>query len=151
MVRGRNGRTLIGNHRRGDHLSKKTKAELEVENRFLRNARFSYGLTAFFGTAVRWGCALAIVRYGYLSIEALAGQQTMANVGINVLGEMKVNQALAWVLAVCGGGYGAQQRKLRKDTVERLSERCRSLESKLDPKRTSSELSPRGDHPEDVP
>jgi hypothetical protein len=43
-----------------------------------------------------------------------------------------------------------KQRKLRRDVVERLSSRVPFLEKQLDPGRTSSKLTDRGDtNPED--
>jgi hypothetical protein len=130
--------------------SKKTAAELRAENRYLRNLRLSFGITSFGGMLVKWGGLVAIARYGYLTVNALAGQQTAADIGINFLADIRVSEALAWLLAGCGVFYGRRERKLRKDSIERLQQRNRTLEKVIDPGRTSSNLTPRGDtRPED--
>ena len=91
-----------------------------------------------------------MARYGYLSIETLSGQQTLADIGVNFLTDIKVSVAVAWSVATGGVLYGMRQRKLRRDTVERIQKRNRKLESLLDPNRSSSQLMPRGDtRPED--
>jgi len=112
--------------------------------------RLSFGITSAFAALIRWAGVVLIARYGYLTVHDLAGQATTADIGIKLLTDVKISEALAWLLA--GGGilYGRQQRKLRKDTVERLQERNRNLERTIDPKRTSSDLTPRGEtRPED--
>ncbi len=48
-------------------------------------------------------------------------------------------------MAAGAGVYGWKQRDLRKTTVERLQSRIKELELKLDSKRSSSHLTPRGD------
>jgi hypothetical protein len=93
-----------------------------------------------------------IVRYGYLAVQALSGKQTAANIGVNVLANLSISEALAWVLA--GGSiiYGQRQAKLRRDTTERMHGRNKVLEERVDPGRTSSQLTTRGQtSPEDDP
>lgn len=58
---------------------------------------------------------------------------------------------LAIIFGVAGIVYGRRESKLRKDTVERLQDRNCRLEREIDPKRSSSQLTPRGDtRPEDI-
>ncbi|MBI3775873.1 MAG: hypothetical protein HY273_10030 [Gammaproteobacteria bacterium] len=76
--------------------------------------------------------------------------------------EFTVNSAIDWaindhlaallglVFGVGGIYYGRQERKLNKDTIERLSPYQAQYEREHDPKRSSSGLTPRGDtRPED--
>ena len=86
----------------------------------------------------------------YLSIDALAGRSTSASFNMGLFGTVEVSVALSWTVALIGTAYGIQQRKLRRDTVERLQTRNIELEKKIDQKRSSSKLTARGDtRPED--
>ncbi len=77
----------------------------------------------------------------------MAGETTAADFGLQVLADLNVSTAAAWLVAACGFGYGTWERRVRKTTVERLSSRLQNLERQRDPKRTSSGLTPRGDSP----
>lgn len=126
---------------------KKTAAELRAENRILRDTRWVQAATSIVNTVVRWGAAVWIASYLYRSVVVLAGETTVADFGLRVLGDLQVSTALAWVVAVCGAGYGTWERRVRKKAIERLTPRHRDLERQLDPRRTSSGLTPRGDSP----
>ena len=127
--------------------ARKTVAELRAENRILRDTRRVQAVTSIVNTAIRWGAAVWIASYFYRSIAVLAGETTFADFGLRVLGDLRVSTALAWVLAACGTGYGAWERRVRKKAVERLTPRHRDLERQLDSKRTTSGLTARGDSP----
>ena len=123
----------------------KTRIQIEAELRALRGSRAAEGWVLIVTSAIRWGAIVLLARYGYLSIEALAGQTTMADIGVGFFGKIEVSIAVSWALAAGGVVYGLKQRKLRRDTVEKLHVRIKSLEISLDRKRSSSELTPRGD------
>ena len=136
--------------RDGVPAKKKSIGELRAENRFLRRLRGQEGIVSVFNNLVRWGGIVLIGRYLYLSILALAGRVTLADIGLNFLANVRVSEAVAWLLGGGGVAYGWQQRKVRKDTVERLAGRIQEKELKRDPGRTSSKLTTRGDtRPED--
>ncbi len=129
---------------------KRNKAELEAELRILKKTRFTEGTVQVLLSLIRWGAIIAISRYAYLAIEALSGKSTLADIGINFLSDIKISVTLAWIAGVGGVFYGISQRKLRKDTVERLQERIQALEAEIDPNRSTSNLTRRGDtRPED--
>ncbi|HFD32861.1 MAG TPA: hypothetical protein ENJ28_09180 [Gammaproteobacteria bacterium] len=129
---------------------KKSKAQLEAELRLLRKSRFTEGTVQVLLSLIRWGAIILVARYGYLSIEVLSGKNTLADIGINFLSNIKISVAFSWFVGVGGAVYGLSQRKLRRDTVERLQGRIQMLEKELDPARTSSRLTKRGDtRPED--
>lgn len=131
-------------------MSKKTRAQLEAELSFVKHSRIAEGIVNILSSFIRWGSLVLIARYTYLGIEALAGKATLADVGIKFLTNIKIEVALAWCAAGGGMLYGYQQRRMRKDTVERLQNRIQELEQNIDPKRSSSKLTPRGDtRPED--
>ncbi len=66
------------------------------------------------------------------------------------MGDFKVSEGLSYLFGVGGFGYGMRERKLRRETIERLSKRITDLEKLVDPSRTSSHLTVRGTtNPED--
>jgi hypothetical protein len=123
---------------------------LRAENRILRKVKTSEGIVSIFNNLTRWGGAVLIVRYVYLMVLALAGHATFADIGLKILGDVKVSETVAWLFGSGSVAYGWHQRKLRKDTVERLQERIQKFERQIDGKRTSSRLTARGNtRPED--
>jgi hypothetical protein len=129
---------------------KKTAAELRAENRLLRQFGLAQSITAIVRNIVTVGGAVLIARYAYLSIRALSGQTTAADIGINFLADVKISQALAWLLAGGGVGYGIVQDRLRRSTIRRLEGHKEQLEKLIDPGRTSSRLTASGGtNPED--
>ncbi len=124
---------------------KRNRAEIEAELRILKKTRFAEGTVQVLLSLIRWGAIIAISRYAYLAIDSLSGKNTLADIGVNFLTDIKVSVAIAWGAGVGGMVYGASQRKLRKDTVERLQGRVQELESEIDPSRSSSNLTRRGD------
>jgi hypothetical protein len=86
----------------------------------------------------------------YRATSVLAGKYTFAQIGMSFLGDLKLTDGAA--LLVSGGsiGWGAIERKLKKDNIERLTARIKQLELQIDPNRTSSKLTKRGDTPPEV-
>lgn len=125
--------------------SNKSKAELLAENRFLRKDRNASNITAVSIYFIKYGALVAVSYFGYLAVLALAGKYTFADIGISFLSDLTISVSLAWVFGIVGVIYGLQQRKVRKDTVERLQNRIQTLEMSIDPRRTTSQLTPRGD------
>lgn len=130
--------------------NQKSNAELRVENRLLRRGNTAMAVTSIFNNVIRWGSVVLIVRYMYLSVASLAGQETIANVMISFLANLTVSQSLAYIF---GGGaiiYGVAERRIRQRTIKRLQGRVQQLEIVQDPRRTSSNLTERGEtHPQD--
>lgn len=96
-------------------------------------------------TGIRWGAAVWIASFAAEAIASLAGLKTEANIVLNFLSSLTVSNALAW--SVAGGGvlYGEAQRRLKGRTVERLQSRIEELETMIDPQRSSSSLTKRGE------
>jgi len=116
----------------------KSKAELEAENRFLRKGDRVVSFTAIFTQLVKTGGLVAIAYMGYLSIAALSGKSTKANILVSLLGDMRSSQTLSWVLTAGSVSYGAAQAKLRKRAEKRLGDRVKELEQVIDSGRSSS-------------
>ncbi len=125
-------------------MASKTNAELRAENRLLRGANSANAIASVLITAIKWVGLIAIARYGYLSIAALAGKKTLADIGVSFLSDVRISEAFAWTAGVGGMGYGLQQRRLRHRTIERMGGRISDLERQHDPKRSSSSLTRRG-------
>lgn len=129
---------------------KKTAAELLAENRILRRGNLATSINNVLVNMIRWGALVLIFRYGYLSISALAGKATLASIGVEFLGNLTISQTLAYVLGAGGVLYGIGERGLRRRTVKRLGPQRKALEASIDPKRTSSNLTEKGEtNPED--
>lgn len=125
-------------------------ARLEAENGFLRKGRIAEGAIQVSLALLRYGTIVVLGYWALQGIRAIAGSSTDANIAVELLANFGVSVTLAWTVALSGGAYGLFQRHLRRNTVERLQGRIRELESIIDPQRTSSELTQRGDtRPED--
>ena len=129
---------------------KKTRAELEAELRLLKSQRAAAAWASVLNSLIKWTGATAIAYCGYLSIDTLAGKTTAADIGVELLANIRLSEVFAYLFGVGAVGYGLAQRQLRRSTVERLQGRVRTLEQVRDSGRTSSGLTPRGDtHPKD--
>ncbi len=82
------------------------------------------------------GAACFIAYMSFRSVDALAGKITFASLGASFIGDVRINEALAWLLA--------GERRLRRKHIERTAPQISELESRIDPNRTSSRLTPRG-------
>ena len=68
------------------------------------------------------------------------------------LADIKMPQWLAYVFGVGGIGWAYAERKLRQRTVAHMASSKEEAEKRLDPRRTSSNLTARGtSRPEDKP
>lgn len=103
-----------------------------------------------FNNLVKWLGLSFIAFMGFLSINSLSGNYTIAEIGIEFASSFKVNTAVSYVFGLSGVLYGLFERDLRKRTIERMSKRTTELELSIDPNRSSSNLTPRGNtRPED--
>jgi hypothetical protein len=91
-----------------------------------------------------------------LAFEAFAGRSTLANFGIFLIADLKVNKVFSHIVlglfGIGGVGYGVNERRLRRKVIKQSGGRIAKLEKRLDPKRTSSGLRVDGrSRPEDEP
>jgi len=93
-----------------------------------------------FGWTVGGYCAYEVS----IAIRSFAGQTTITNVTMQILANVSVNIAL--VLSVSGFSIALymRERKQHRQTRKRMSARITELELRIDPKRTSSNLTPEG-------
>jgi hypothetical protein len=142
---------MIVSDRMANKPSEKTLKVRELEARSRVQARRIDAIASVVGNLIKYACWFGCVFVLGKAIEALAGKTTLADIGIGLFGELKIERVLS--LSVTGGSivYGMYERKLRHDKTEYLQGRIRDLEKKLDPARSSSRLSERGTpRPEDA-
>lgn len=102
-------------------------------------------ITKVLVAAIKWIAISYLAWCGVQAIEALAGKATLADISVAVkwLTGDKKSEFLAWGVGAGGVLYGLRQRRLRKDLTEHFG--ARELELGIDPGRTSSMLTSRGD------
>ena len=97
-----------------------------------------------------WVALVFIAYFVRGTVMALAGRHTFADIGLRFAGDFRVSESIAYIFGIGGLGYGIRMKKLHGDNVQRTASRIAELESRLDPKRSSSRLTPRGEtRPED--
>jgi hypothetical protein len=100
-----------------------------------------------------------LIKYGsyalstyFLSVSArsFAGETTLANFAVNLVGTMNVNEWGGWLIAgLCGAGW-IRQRRVHHNYIQQYAPATKAKEMALHPGRSSSGLSERGDtHPGD--
>ena len=124
---------------------KKTRAQLEAENEYLKRGHLAESLAAFGSTAFKWGSLSFIFWCLQGMVVAIAGKQTFASVAFAFLTDIKIDRWSAYALASFGLAYGQQQRALRKRNISRFHRRIEEFETQADKGRSSSELTERGD------
>lgn len=153
---------------------KKTRAELSVEVRFLKAHGLGNNITKIIRDFIMYGSFLGIAYCTYLSIDTLAGKTTAADIKVKAEGALSLNPgqskskttkevskalpteyiaalSLAIMFGIGGTVYGRKQAKLRKDVIERYHTLIQEAEKIIDPKRSTSQLTYRGDtRPEDT-
>lgn len=127
----------------------KNKAQLDTQVRIQRiHARYRV-----VSRAVPW---IGIVAISYIwadAIKFLAGQETIADISVKIVENLTVKitqtqyvvEYVEYAVIVLAVLYGLRQRKLRRDVIEKMEGRVRELEQRVDPNRSSSNLTSRGD------
>jgi hypothetical protein len=130
-----------------------TKAELrKLEIRYRLFGKIVEIVGMVVHRAIPWAGLVLIAYLQYLSIKSLAGRLTFAAIAVKFITDFHLTEGVAYTFGIGGVGYGLRQRKLRKDGLERMGTRTKELESKIDPGRSSSRLTSKGEtHPEDKP
>ena len=119
----------------------------------LRHDRWLRGLDKGFDTAkhlIKWCGIVWVAFYVRDMVSDLAGQTTLADIGVGVLVSTSRSQWVAWLIAVLAILWGLRERNLRRDKIEQFSQRTGQLEREIDPGRSSSQLTTTGEtRPED--
>jgi hypothetical protein len=128
-----------------------TARELDHEFRMRKWQFFSVA----WASLVRLFCVVIVCACFYFSVREVAGKQTFADIRFKAIADLKANRwfglATPWGLACATTAWGAGERYLRKRHIKRVSSESSELQSKIDPKRRSSNLTKRGESsPEDI-
>lgn len=102
--------------------------------------------------AIKYGCLAFCALCGTISSYWLGGEATakVAEAMIKAFSSDPVGRTSPWLVAGGGVLYGLLYRKLLRDHIEQSGGRFKGLEQFLDPNRSSSNLTKRGDTaPED--
>lgn len=101
-------------------------------------------------TVVPWTAAVLIAFVFQKSVSSFAGRYTFAQIGMTFLGDFRISETVAYLFGAGGVFYGVKRHRLQQKNVERMAGRIAELERGIDPKRSSSRLTPRGKtRPED--
>lgn len=120
---------------------------LRIENGLLRKSQGASLFATTWRATIRWVALVCIAWIGYLSITALAGKETTANVLLGVLANVQTSSAIAWILALLAILWGLGERKLRQRVIQRHEGSSREREEEHDQNRSSSNLTKTGDTP----
>ena len=93
-------------------------------------------------TSIRVGGGCFAVWCLYLSIDSVAGKTTAFSVGLSLLWDIRL--VLAFSIAGSAILWATAERWLRHRKVEFMQGRIRDLELRIDPNRTTSELTTKG-------
>jgi hypothetical protein len=126
--------------------------EAEITLKIQRNRSFAESFTRIVIGFLKYGSVCFISFMLYLSIHSLSGKITLANIGFNLLADLRGRDIILLFLGLTGIGYGLAQRNLRRRQLKKSAERIAKLEAMIDPRRTSSLLTPNGKtRKEDLP
>lgn len=123
----------------------KTKAQLEAENKALKNYHISTAITSVINNLIRWG---AIVGLGYELLQivrAVAGKETTANILVKILANVTITQGILTAVAAGSTALYLKERSARRKVVQKFHPRIKELEEQIDLKRSSSTLTEMGD------
>ena len=89
-------------------------------------------------------CYIIVVLGIVPCVKAIAGQETITNIVINFLGEIRADKWICYIIGLGGTGYGIAQNKSKKKAVARLADENKKLASLIDPQKQRSGLSSDG-------
>lgn len=137
--------------RRSEQLSHDTELKKSLEqDPSIRKFFLWIELIGFFNRFIRYLTWLGLAYFGYVSVDALAGETTYLEVFNSVTVELLSKSLPWWAVTTVFALWAILERSLRKRKTKKLTKRIERLETKLDPQRTSSGLLSTGDtHPND--
>lgn len=124
---------------------KKSKQELVIENRLLRQWRVSEAWTNALRAFFKYGSYVAIAYFLADAVKELAGKTTLAHILFGLMGGVSLESKVSWGIAAVCFVWASIERHLRRHKTKYLTERLRKIEKMIDPGRTTSHLTPYGD------
>lgn len=105
---------------------------------------------ALLHSLAKYGFYAWMVYWAYRAVEALAGRTTIVNALVSAFFSRDNDFGLPWVMAGAFAMWALAERKIRRNKTDQMQRHIKTLEERIDPKRTSSGLLPTGVHrPED--
>ena len=117
----------------------------KLELRYRLYGRLLETIAGIIHKVTPWAAGIVIAYYAHSSIQSLAGHATFADIGIKFLADFRISEVVSYAVGAGGVRYGARMGKLKKDAIDRMAGRIKELETKMDPGRSSSRLTPRGE------
>lgn len=126
-------------------MAKPTRAQLEVQVKALRQHHISKSIATIAVSLFRYSTVCFCFYCIYLSVLALAGKTTLANIIVNFLGNFTISQGASYAAGAGGVTYGYIERRRRMKAVKHLHAQNKKLEQGYDPRRSSSNLTETGE------
>ena|SRR6266478_4736755 len=109
-------------------------------------------LSTFIIYGWKYGTLAFIAYWGFDALKAFAGKGTDAAVVFKIVTDLRIDQGIAYLFGLGGVAYGYKERRAKQKAVGHLGTARQEAEKRVDPGRTSSNLTPRGtSRPEDQP
>lgn len=103
------------------------------------------------GEGMKYVTWFALAKVGLDAVRALAGLDTKAQFILGWFTSADNDFGMPWVIAIGALILARRERTLRRNKTEQMQSHILSLETRLDPRRSSSGLTPTGDsNPEDA-
>ena len=139
-----------GRRRRGEGVSEKSRIDAELE--WAKYGKKWDTIGGIFNELIRWGGVVTCFGFLYLIVDSLAGKTTATDIALKAITDLKLDRGVLYLLTGGTTLWAIRERKLRKKKTKDIEAHVKELEERIDPNRTSSNLTETGDtHPEDEP
>jgi hypothetical protein len=97
-------------------------------------------------TAIRVGGCVLIAYFAFRALESLGGQNTAVSLVVSLILDAFVELKFVLIVTLAGSAiaWAVAERWLRYRKVKQMQERIKRLETLIDPRRTTSGLTPAG-------
>lgn len=136
--------------RKGEGSSERSRINAEFEGaKYYKKWDIIGGI---FNRLIRWGGVTACFYFLYLMVDSLAGKTTAADIALKAITDVTLDRGVLYLLTGGTTVWAIRERRLRKRNTRHIAAYTKELEKRIDPNRTSSNLTETGDtHPEDEP
>ena len=137
-----------GRRRKGEDSSERSRLNAELE--WAKYAKKWDIIGGIFNGLIRWGGIAACFYCLYLIVDSLAGKTTATDIALKAITDLKLDRGILYLLTGGTTLWAIREHKLRKKNTKHIAAHIKELEERIDPNRTSSNLTETGDtHPED--
>ena len=146
---------------------KKTRAELAAENKVLKWHGFGTNVTKIIHDLIKYGVLAFLIYTAGDAVHSLAGKKTDADIKLKADASLSLSGndgktdegfspyflpgLFGLIFGILGIVYGRKQERLRKDVIEKFQGYKKDQELLIDPRRSSSRITKRGEtRPDDL-